>query len=331
MSAPALLYPHHLDLWNPIHTIHRELATALSDRYRIVGFRDGVESPVETIHTKRIRIDANRLKKSVSYVRAYGDRYDLVHIGPSPRHRLAKLSQLRGAKIVHTLHSTPQDSAVITRQKSLSKKADALTAVSPYVREWAESELDCNNVSVVPNGVDLDHFTPDRAPTEQRSLLFIGRFIERKHPELPVQIAREIPEYTVKMRGGDASDIAGPVPENVEFLDYLSYDELADLYASSQCILCPFEREGFGMVVIEAMAAGTPVIGLNHGNLSHLITDRNGVLCESTDSSEWEDAIRRVINSYNAFSPRETVQKYAWSEIANKYDNIYTSLLPSNE
>jgi glycosyltransferase involved in cell wall biosynthesis len=329
-SLATLFYPHHLDLWNPIHTIHREIAKQLSDQYRIVGFCDSLDFQIDNIEIKHIPASASKLKKGLFYLLSYTGKFDLVHTGPSSRHKLAKLSSMRGAKIVHTLHSTPVDPTTVNRQRVLSNNADAVTAVSPYVRTWSVSELGCSDVTVVPNGVDLSHFHPERAQTEERTLVFVGRFIERKHPEIPIQIARELPEYTVKMRGGNRTDINGPVPENVEFLDYLSHDELADLYASSGCLLCPFEREGFGMVLIEAMASGTPVIGLNHGNLPNLITKKNGLLCDSLSIPDWIGRIKRINRNYNTFTPRETVRKYGWSRIATMYDKVYRSILPSN-
>lgn len=330
-SQMTLFYPHHLDLWNPIHTIHREIAKKLSDRYHVVGFRDSRNFQIDGVETKHISVSNSKVKKGLLYSLAYAEKFDLVHTGPSSRHKLAKLSDVRGAKIVHTLHSTPVDPTIVDRQRALSRNADAVTAVSPYVRAWAASELECSDVSVVPNGVDLNHFHPERAQTEEQTLLYVGRFVERKHPEIPIQIAHELPEYTVKIRGGDRSDIDGPIPENVVFLDYLTHNELADLYASSQCLLCPFEREGFGMVLIEAMAAGTPVVGLNHGNIPNLITDQNGVICESLNTDNWVSAIQQVINRYNSFCPRETVQQYAWSEITAEYAEIYQSVITSAE
>lgn len=329
-SQATLFYPHHLDLWNPIHTIHREISRELSETYRIVGFSDGTKLAIDNVRLKQIPRNGTKLRKALSYLVSYSGRYDIVHTGPSPRHRFATLAKLRGASLVHTLHSAPSDTDTRDRQQTLSHQADIVTAVSPYVAAWAKSELDIENVTVVPNGVDIDHFSPDRAVTEQQTLLFVGRSIPRKHPELPVELARKLPNYTVRMRGVRASDVDGPVPSNVEFLDHLSNDELADLYARSQCLLCPFEREGFGMVAIEAMAAGTPVIGLDHGNLPDLITDRNGTLCDTVTASTWVDAVERVNSSCNTFTPRTTVKKYDWSEIATKYDDIYKHLLASN-
>jgi len=326
-----VFYPHHLDLWNPIHTIHREVAKELSHKYEFIGFSDKNDKIVNNIQLLNIARDKNKVHKLLLYLVAYSRTYDLVHTGPSPRHKLAKLTSLRGSKLVHTLHTVKSDIDFCERQQILSSQADLVTAVSPYVANWAKSSLGINDVTVIPNGVDMNHFVPSRASTEHRSLLFVGRSIPRKNPDLPIQLAHDLPEYTIRIRGATASDIDDSIPDNVEFVDHLSYDSLGDLYAKSECLLCPFEREGFGMVVVEAMATGTPVIGLNHGNLPNLITEENGILCDSLSPQTWKKAIKNVNKNHEGFSPRKSVQMYDWPNIAMMYDKAYNSVLSSNE
>lgn len=323
LNHPSIFYPHHLDLWNPIHTIHRKLSCLLSENYHIFGFVDDGSFDIEGVKLQEISINMNRVLKYIEYFISYSRDYNIVHTGPSPRHKLARLTKIRGASVVHTLHSTPTDQETIDRQQRLSNQADVVTAVSPYVKNWAIDELGLGNIYVIPNGVDLNHFHPDRKPTNDGTILYIGRFIDRKNPELVIELAKQLPEYTVKMRGGSPTDINKPIPDNVEILGYLSESELADLYARSQCLLCPFEREGFGMVIIEAMASGTPVIGLNDGNIPNLINKSNGRICESTDVDEWVANVENVCNSKTQYSPRSTITNYSWGKIASKYDKIY--------
>ena len=286
MNKIHVFYPHHLDLWTPIHSIHREVAKRLPDRFNVTCFHDTDRILDDKISSKHLPTDSSKVRKAFIYLSAYLNDCNVVHTGPSPRHYLARLTRFRGASVVHTLHATPIQNKLQNRQRALSRQADVVTAVSPYVRDWARHDLGLEDIIVVPNGVDLDYFRTNRAPTESKTLLYVGRFVERKHPEFVIELAKQLPEWTVKLRVNPSNDVEQTAPSNVEFVERLSYNELADLYSQSACLVCPFEREGFGMVVIEAMASGTPVVGLNDGNLPNLISESNGVLCSSLDVEE---------------------------------------------
>lgn len=324
----SILYTYRGDLQGPISTIHWEVGRRLSEhRLTMFGSQpiDGIDNTI-VVPVTMTAINIPQL------IIEYGKKYDVVHTGPQDRDHLVRLTAFRGAKHVHTLHATPNEQETIKRERRLAAHANHVTANSEYVRQWALDTLDIDGpITVVPNGVDMDVFEPVASPAEQ-TFVFVGRFVKQKHPEQVLRLARERSDATFKICGSGPLEkqvIDGTQSfENVELVPELDHEELADLYANATAVLCPYEREGFGMVVIESMASGTPVVGLDSGNLPSLIeTGRNGILCDSLDLDEWLDALEDVQTEREHFEPRESVKRYSWDTIASSYEAVYDELL----
>jgi glycosyltransferase involved in cell wall biosynthesis len=328
MSKTPIFYTCRIGIQGPISTIHREVANRLS-KYHVTAFGNQVAQDID----KTVVVPDQIGPRDIPLVlQTYGKKYDIVHTGPRTRDYLAWLTTVQGAKHVHTLHAAPNEPDAIRRERRLASHADHVTAVSEFVKQWALDTLDVNDpITVIPDGVDMDVFEPVASPAEQ-TFVFVGRLVEQKHPEQVLQLAQQRPEATFQVCGSGPleSEIVETAQslENVELVPKLDHEELADLYANATATLCPYEREGFGMVVVESMASGTPVIGLDSGNLPSLIeTDRNGILCDSLDLDKWLDALEEVQAERKHFAPRESVKRYSWGTIASSYEAVYDELL----
>jgi glycosyltransferase involved in cell wall biosynthesis len=170
--------------------------------------------------------------------------------------------------------------------EQIRQNVDELWVPSEFVRRmYLDSGVDSERVHVVPNGVDLERFTPegpkldlDGVPAEGVRFLFVGGMIPRKGPDLLLRAwleafdGREDVTLIVKDFGatgvyarGDRSDLrehveAGRLPRIVHLEDELDDDEMAALYRSAHVLVHPYRGEGFGMPVLEAMACGIPVV-----------------------------------------------------------------------
>lgn len=144
--------------------------------------------------------------------------------------------------------------------------------------------------------------------------LYAGRLVYAKHPELAVAActAKQLPLKIVgagpmerKLR-----DIAGP---SVTFLGAVNDMELSTLYAGAKALLFPVEDEDFGMVPVEAMMAGTPVIAHNSGGPKETVIDETtGVLFDTLTQSGLEQAIDRFETlDFNAATIRAHADKFA--------------------
>ena len=165
----------------------------------------------------------------------------------------------------------------------IAENVDEVWVPSEFVRRMnLDSGVDAGRVHVVPNGVDLERFSPDGPALDLDApglrLLFVGGLIRRKGPDVLLEAYRAAfagrDDVTLVVKdfgaGGvygstDRSNLrtyadAGLLPRTVLLEDELSGDEMAALYRSCDALVHPYRGEGFAMPVLEAMACGLPVV-----------------------------------------------------------------------
>ena len=244
--------------------------------------------------------------------------------------------------------------------------ADQLIGATPA----EESQLhwlynaDMDKVTIIPPGVDLERFAPiDKATAKERvgipphhqNLIFAGRIeplkgidtllksiclIRSHHPRL-------VDDVCVAIIGGDPwakspdaemarlqqmrSDLG--ISDLVTFIGAKDQDVLPYYYAAAEVVIMPSHYESFGMVALEAMAMGTPVVASEVGGLAFLVQDgRNGYLVPSRDPEALAERIfelltnplcRRQLGRY----AQENAQQYAWSNIVDRMMVMYGELV----
>ncbi len=147
-------------------------------------------------------------------------------------------------------------------------------------------------------GIDVNQIEPNY--THQNYALFVGRLSEEKGIETIVNAARLLPDIQFKIvgRGDDMERLhrLGDKIPNLEFLGFRVGDELKELYRNATVVLLPSRvNEVFPLILLEAMAAGKPVIASNVGGVPEIVEDRiNGMLVHPSDVNAWTEAIMRV-------------------------------------
>lgn len=145
---------------------------------------------------------------------------------------------------------------------------------------------------------------PCREPQEQVQLLFIGRMIPEKGFDFLLKIMTKLPEnYHLKVAGsGDGlqayqkkmKDLG--LTQRVEFLGLIPNGELTHLFAESDAFVLPSFREPFGVVCIEAILSGVPVVCSNVMGLPEAVADgKNGVVVATREDEDWVSAIKKVV------------------------------------
>lgn len=181
-------------------------------------------------------------------------------------------------------------------------------------------------VDLWQRGVDTELFRPELAATEMRSrlsqghpdaplLLYVGRVSAEKEIERIAPVLEAIPDARLAIVGD------GPYRETLErtfagtatnFVGYLRGEALAAAYASADAFVFPSRTETLGLVLLEAMAAGCPVVAANSGGIPDIVTDGvNGYLFEPSDP---EGAIRATQRLLAAGDERELVRRNARQE-----------------
>jgi N-acetyl-alpha-D-glucosaminyl L-malate synthase BshA len=225
---------------------------------------------------------------------------DLLHVHYAIPHAtsawIAKemLADRRDLPFVTTLHGT--DITLVGQERSFGEitrfsiaRSNGVTAVSEYLKQETVShfDIDPDRIDVIPNFVDPAVYTRERYPCYKSKLLKPGEkmvmHISNFRPVKRVRdvvrifhaIQSEVPARLVFAGDGpdrpDAADEAAllGISDRVLFLG--KQDSVAELLACADLFLLPSESESFGLVALEAMASGTPVIASDVGGLREVI------------------------------------------------------------
>lgn len=138
-----------------------------------------------------------------------------------------------------------------------------------------------SQITVIYPPVDTHTLAPTHAPTEDYYVA-VGRVEPAKGIDLMIEAFRDLDERLVVAGSGSALDrLRERAPANVEFQGYVSEERKRELLAGARGFIMAAENEDFGISPIEALASGTPVIGVNEGFTKFQVHDgRNGVLVD---------------------------------------------------
>lgn len=169
------------------------------------------------------------------------------------------------------------------------KQASAVTCVSNYLAKKIREELHYREeIRTIYNGIDTNKFFPKKNKLKNNSrikVLFCGNPTKKKGADLIPKILDKIDQnieliYTAGLRS-NKNPIRHP---RAYCVGKVSHDDMPSLYNEADILLFPTIREGFGLVVAEAMACGLPVVTTNCSALPELIDDsKGGFLCEPGD------------------------------------------------
>lgn len=259
---------------------------------------------------------------------AAGPGLDVVHehTGAGPLNAVA-YAEL-GLPTVVTMHG-PVDEDLHTFYKAVGKEIE-LVAISERQRELAPS---LNWAGMVHNAIGTDTFPFQR--DKGRYALFLGRFHPNKAPHLALEAAHAAGMPLV-LAGKCAEAIEKDyferevkprlTSEDVVFGEADSQDKRR-LFAEARCLLFPVQwEEPFGMVMIEAMACGTPVVALRGGAVPEVVVDgRTGYICD--DPSELAGALRRLDRIDPEQCRRRVAEHFDISGLGAAYEDVYRRVL----
>jgi len=230
-------------------------------------------------------------------------------------------------------------------------KACLITAVSRAAAKFIEHFADGKKIIVVPNGVDVKRFESIEKNiqpnlSEKPIILYVGRLVYRKGIHVLVRamplILKEIPNahLIIAGKGYMNSSIRMLIKSlnlegNVTMLGFIPDEKLPELYASSHLFVMPsLYCESFGITLLEAMASGKPVVASNVGGIPEVVKDGVvGLLFRRGDAEDLADKIIRVLSDCNlarslASNAKELVkERYSWSVVADKIEDIYEKTL----
>jgi alpha-1,6-mannosyltransferase len=221
----------------------------------------------------------------------------------------------------------------------LYERFDVVFAPSRLMCEFLNS-LGVHHTMHQPLGVDAEVFTPARRtldlraklglPENTRLLAYAGRFSGEKNVDVLLQaFARLGKPYHLLLIGGDRP--ARPTA-NVTMLQYRQdSSDLAQWLASADALVHAGTKETFGLVVLEAMACGRPVVAARAGAIPEIVDDSVGVLAKPNDGASMAEAIvslyDRDIEVLGAAARRRILKHFTWTQSFSAQVNAYTALV----
>jgi L-malate glycosyltransferase len=286
---------------------------------------------------------------------------DLLHAHYAVPHATSawiakEMLQRPGFRIVTTLHGTDitlvgQDPSFRSLTQFSIAKSDGLTAVSEYLRRETHKHFDIpvDDIRVIPNFVDLQHYQRQGHPCHrsklaapgERIVTHISNFRAVKRIEDVVRIfagiARQLPARLLLVGDGPDRVRAHELAEREGVADRVLFlgkqNSVVELLACSDLFLLPSEQEAFGLVALEAMACGVPVIATRTGGIPEVVEDGvSGYLGAVGDVAAMTDAAVALLQDAEAWqrfsdAARQGAERYSADRVVAEYESYYSEVL----
>ena len=174
--------------------------------------------------------------------------------------------------------------------------------------------------TVIHPGIEYDNFYVGE---KEPYVLFVGRLSKQKGITYLIQAAKELPHIKFKIAGRDEEEswIKKEAPKNVEFLGFVSNEELKELYSKALVFCLPSVAETFGLVILDAMASGCAVV-------STVPLDYEGFKVDVGDVEQLRNAISYLFENLDSalamgLKNREKVQSYSWKNCIRELSRLY--------
>ncbi len=279
------------------------------------------------------------------------ERFDILHFHNFAFPSILEILSFSNATHILTLHSNPDGSDLLKNlpwipaiaTKILNWKIQGVIAVSPIAMEIAKGYRGPKRI--IPNGVNTDLFAPGSFKQEADTILFVGRLEERKGLVFLLRAFLALQKKYSKIRllvvgeGEERKACDGFIKKhavkNVRFLGKNTDKELAKIYRQADIFCSPaLYGESFGIVLLEAMASGVPVVAFANRGYRQFLQGTKGekglvpvgnvpMLADTIDAMLTNRLLTKELSEWGI---REA-KRYSWQTIADRTLNFYQEVL----
>lgn len=231
-------------------------------------------------------------------------------------------------------------------KKRCLKNAAGVTAVSQPLMDVLNGIYENPKQAVISMGCDTAMFGQEHrvenyfGQGDKKVVLFVGRLAEKKGVSYAIEAMRQVNNAMLVIAGDgplksklqrQAETVQKESGSTILFLGAKTHEELKGIYASADLFVMPSitakdgDKEGFGLVILEAFASGLPIVASRSGGITDIVKDGvNGYLAEEKDVSGLADRINIVLQDKNIYNKmqteaKKTAQRYDYCEIAKRY------------
>jgi len=289
------------------------------------------------------------------------EKFDIIHLHeplmPMLCTTVLRLSQSANIGTFHACHASFLGIPAYNFARPIGKwilrrwfrKLDGKIAVSKPAMEFARGHFP-GYYNIIPNGVDVDHFSPDVSPIDEfcdgkLNILFVSRLEKRKGLnyllEAFKQVKQEIPDSRLiivgpgtRLRRKYEKQVARSSLKDVIFVGFVPYDELPRYYKTADVFCAPATgRESFGIILLEAMAVSKPIVASNIEGYASVVTHGvDGLLVPPADKEGLAQALISLLTDQSlrqemGAKGRAKALEHSWEQIAQKVLNYYVRVL----
>lgn len=271
----------------------------------------------------------------------------------TPGQAALEAGQRCGVPVVGFCHSDPASLAALhfgewakkpveKRWAKLFSEFTRVVAPSSFIAQRL-SEAGVERVDVQPLGVDVETFRPDRADrawlrrkldlgSDARVLVFAGRPAREKNVETLIEAVQKLGEPYVLVLVGAGSGL--PPERGVINLPFERDPRtLARLISSCDAFVHANDREPFGLIVLEAMACGLPIVGVASGGVAETVDLSVGRLAVSSGAADFADAVEALfaedLEVLSRAARARAMERFSWDKVLDGLTRIYGELTGS--
>jgi alpha-1,6-mannosyltransferase len=268
----------------------------------------------------------------------------------TPGQGALEAGQRVGCPVVGFCHSDPAGLAALhfgewakkpveKRWARLFSQFDRVVSPSRFIARRLE-EAGVDNIVIRPLGVEIDTFRPERRDRQwllktlgldddARLLCFAGRPAKEKNVDVLIEAVQKLgaPYHLVLVGAGAGM----PEEDRVISMPYESDPKaVAKIIASCDAFVHANDKEPFGLIVLEAMACGRPVVGVNAGGVAETVDESVGQLAVSADADDYAQAVEalfaRDIEAIGRAARDKAVSQFAWNRVFEDLCMVYGEL-----
>ena len=264
------------------------------------------------------------VKEMVEVVKKQAD-FDVIHISVYSFHYLLPLVDLIEKPIVMTIHGTSFQDSEIGQVFKLYPKVNYVFIAKQYEKKWPHPE----KYQVIYNGIEVEKF--DFSDKKSDYFFWMSRISPEKGVDDAIDFAKKTGEKLIiagpiRDQGYFDKTVKSYLSEKIKYVGELDFAAKNKYYKNARAFLMPIKwEEPFGMVVVEALACGTPVIAYNRGAMPELID--NGVNGFLVDDVVGMIEAEKQLAKIDSQSCKKSAENFSLKRMVGQYVKYYDEII----